>query len=141
MSIGGLTRKQANAIIELLNKEKVESLNPDRKTIRTGDYRIGLSKAIEIIESVVIEKKKPKWIEFHDITEPGTKKLTKTFLVYNKENFEVPIGEIKWYSPFRKYTFFPQPNTAYEATCTQDITDFLNELMEERKTQKQNATT
>jgi hypothetical protein len=129
-----LSFKQAKAIVEFINKEKVDSTKPDRATVRTGDYRIGLTKAIEIIESVIIEKKDPKWIEFHEVDMPNRK--TKVFLVYNKENFEVPIGEIRWYGAFRKYAFYPQPNTVYENVCMKDITNFLEELMDERKAEK-----
>lgn len=132
----GLTRQQAEAIIKFLNKEKVESLKPNRMTVRTGDYRIGLSKAIEIIEDAYDKKRNPKWIQFDEVVIPGRK--TKVFLVYNKENTETPIGEIKWYGAFRKYSFFPQPHTVYESVCMQDITNFLDELMEERRAAKEN---
>lgn len=145
MRTGILTPKQAKAIIDFINQEKAKSLTPPdatfkkaNATVRTGDYRIGLSKAIEVIESVVIEKRKPKWLEFQELEMQPNKK-TKTFLVWNKENDEVPIGEIKWYGPFRKYAFYPQPNTVYEPTCMQDITDFLNDLMDERKAEKDGA--
>jgi hypothetical protein len=73
----------------------------------------------------------PKFIEFQEVVNVNRK--TKVFLVYNKENFETPIGEIKWYGAWRKYSFFPQPNTVYENTCMQDIINFINQLMDEWK--------
>jgi hypothetical protein len=73
-----------------------------------------------------------KWIEFVDVT-PGASK-TMRFMVINKQNHNA-LGEIKWYSAFRKYSFFPLYDTVYESQCLSDITRFLNQLMEERKLQ------
>jgi len=38
------------------------------------------------------------------------------------------LGIIKWYPPFRKYSFFSEPNIVYDAKCLEDITDFIKEL-------------
>lgn len=70
-----------------------------------------------------------KWIEFQECISYGK---TKVFDVVSKESSFV-IGQIKWYSPFRKYSFFPKDGTVYEQTCLNDIADKLKELMEERK--------
>ncbi len=37
-------------IISEIKQKMIDSRNPNNKTKRTGDYRIGLKKAIEIIE-------------------------------------------------------------------------------------------
>jgi hypothetical protein len=34
------------------------------------------------------------------------------------------IGGVRWYAPWRKYCFFPQPNTVYEQLCLREIADF-----------------
>lgn len=38
-------------IISEIKQKMIDSRNPNNKTKRTGDYRIGLKKAIEIIEN------------------------------------------------------------------------------------------
>ena len=38
------------------------------------------------------------------------------------------IGEVKFYPPFRKYSFFPEPNTVYEEQCLKDIRYLLQRL-------------
>jgi hypothetical protein len=73
-----------------------------------------------------------KWIEFIEVGNTGK---TLKFHVQNKEQSLV-LGEIKWYGPFRQYSFFPEPNMVFEKTCLKDITDFIVNLMEERKKQK-----
>lgn len=70
-----------------------------------------------------------KWITF---TEVPTSKKTKTFEINAKEG-GYKLGVVKWYASWRKYSFFPEPNTLFESKCLQDITDFMNGLMEERK--------
>lgn len=87
-----------------------------------------------------MEEFKSKWIKFIDYTEPKKNKSgkivgypkTKTFLIRNKDN-DFVLGIIKWYGPFRQYSFFPEPNTVFEKTCLGDITKFIIALMEERK--------
>lgn len=88
-------------------------------------------------------KKEPKWIEFKDVTDqynPDGKRKTKVFFVYNKE-YGTRLGMISWHGPFRKYSFFPEANMVFEATCLQDIIDFMNGLMEERKFPLKRGTT
>jgi hypothetical protein len=34
------------------------------------------------------------------------------------------LGEVRWYAPWRKYAFFPEPNTLFEPDCLRDIADF-----------------
>lgn len=78
----------------------------------------------------MMEKKEPKWIRFDEMDSHGRK--TKIFHVINKE-YNTYLGKIVWYGGFRKYAFFPEPDIVFESTCLQDITNFLVELMEERK--------
>ena len=63
-----------------------------------------------------------------------TDKLPKTniYMVYNNKNYAT-LGYIKWYGGFRKYCFFPQPDTIFETKCLHHIIAYINKLMEERK--------
>jgi len=55
--------------------------------------------------------------------------------VRNKHTGE-HIGEIRWFGRWRKYCFFPNDNTVYDAKCLTDITNILIELMKEHKEKK-----
>lgn len=46
------------------------------------------------------------------------------------------LGLIKWYGPWRQYCFFPSPNTIFNRGCNTDINDFITQLMDERKSKK-----
>lgn len=72
-----------------------------------------------------------KWIRF---VEMQTKIKTRIFYIENRESGSL-IGEIRWYGPFRKYSFFPAAGTVYEKNCLDDITNALRLLEEERKAQ------
>lgn len=77
-----------------------------------------------------------KWIRFVEFGNTGK---TKLFNVQNKEEKDgitQCIGIIKWYGPFRQYSFFPNPNTVYERQCLLDITKFIHHLMLQRKLTK-----
>ena len=74
-----------------------------------------------------------EYIEFKEI--PSNKK-TNTYQVLSKEGAGV-LGEIKWYAPWRKYSFFPATNTLYETKCLTDIIEFINKIMQDRKIQKE----
>lgn len=75
-----------------------------------------------------------KWLRF---SYEGTTGKTEWYHIYSKEG-DHNLGTIKWYSSWRKYAFFPNPNCVFEKTCMQDITDFLTQLMNERKNSKAN---
>lgn len=73
-------------------------------------------------------RKMGKWIKFE---------LTKSFGVTKawevSTNKEVSIGHIKWYSPWRKYCFFPIGGTVYALSCLRDIAYFMEREMIKRK--------
>jgi hypothetical protein len=73
-----------------------------------------------------------KWITFEEV--PSNKK-TKTFNITAKEGSD-HLGVVKWFASWRKYAFFPAPNTLYEPECLSDIAEFLKGLMQERKESK-----
>ena len=70
-----------------------------------------------------------KWVDFVEINVEGNK--TKTFKVTTKDGYR--IAEIKWYSPWRQYCFFPEGNALFNIDCMRDISEFITQLMEERK--------
>ena len=44
------------------------------------------------------------------------------------------LGQIKWFSRWRKYVFEPSVNTIYEETCMRDISQFIEEETKSQKT-------
>jgi hypothetical protein len=62
-----------------------------------------------------------KWIRFEEIAPPSTK--TKRWAVMPKDGSE-RIGSVSWYAPWRKYCFFPRPETVYEQDCLRDLARF-----------------
>lgn len=61
------------------------------------------------------------YIQFHYA---GATKSGKTHK-WNVKNGETDLGEIKWFSRWRKYAFFPVASTVYEETCLSEIASFL----------------
>jgi hypothetical protein len=57
---------------------------------------------------------------------------TKVIDVINIHHNEF-IGEIKWFSRWRQYCFFPVPETIWNKTCLEEVNSVITELMEERK--------
>jgi hypothetical protein len=39
------------------------------------------------------------------------------------------LGQVKWYSPWRQYCYFPTVQAVYSAGCLKDIEDFIKKLM------------
>lgn len=37
------------------------------------------------------------------------------------------LGVVLWFPRWRKYCFHPDPNTVFEETCLQDITEFITQ--------------
>lgn len=78
-----------------------------------------------------------KWIFFGKLPRKPKMK-TDVYTVHNKES-GVQVGVVKWYGPFRQYSFFPDANMVFERQCLLDITKFIHHLMIERKVKKQIA--
>lgn len=79
---------------------------------------------------------KYKWIHFSPLLFTGK---TTVYNCYNTEHGSL-LGQVKWYGGFRKYSFFPEQNIVFETQCLKDIAAFLDKLMLERKTERQNST-
>lgn len=63
------------------------------------------------------------WIEAKLVGDTGK---TKVWDIVSKEG-AVPLGQVKWFGRWRKYAFFPKPDTVYEAYCLADLADFCRE--------------
>lgn len=72
-----------------------------------------------------------KWIDFKEAPKPETRK-TNIYNVWTTGNGFL-LGRVMWYSPWRCYSFFPEPNTVFEKTCLTDIHNFIKSLMDERR--------
>ncbi len=47
------------------------------------------------------------------------------------------LGNIRWFGRWKKYAFFPNPETVYERTCLREIADFCEYITEFHKYQKE----
>ena len=72
---------------------------------------------------------KGKWIRFV-LIKGGDK--TNVWRVVTKDLWD-SLGEIKWFSRWRQYAFFPFAGTIFEKTCLGDIANFMEEKMLARK--------
>lgn len=59
------------------------------------------------------------------------KRRTKIFDIYSVQGLRV--GVVQWFSAWRRYNFFPDPRTSFDAICLREIADFCEKLMQERK--------
>lgn len=77
------------------------------------------------------EWKMTEYIEFKLV-----RKLPKTgvYAVISKSSGK-PLGVIRWYVPWRQYVFVPirVVETVWSSGCLQQLQDFINKLMKERK--------
>jgi len=51
-----------------------------------------------------------------------------------KTNDGFPLGNIRWYSPWRRYVFNPVPNTVFDSGCLTAIVSHIDTAMEARRT-------
>jgi hypothetical protein len=73
-----------------------------------------------------------KYIAFWvDTKQPETKK-TKVVHVVNKHHDET-LGEIRWFSKWRQYCFYPYDETIWNVDCLGSITGVIRGLMLERR--------
>lgn len=77
---------------------------------------------------VVVETSIGKWITVRELAQTGK---TKRFIVKSKEG-DLPLGAIQWFGAWRKYAFYPAPQTVFETRCMRDIIEFIDSLMFKR---------
>jgi len=73
-----------------------------------------------------------KYIKFEKIPKAPNRKTNIYKVITKYDNPEI-LGSIEWFSRWHKYAFFPCQNTVFETICLNDIINFIDELMEERK--------
>jgi hypothetical protein len=76
-----------------------------------------------------------EYMEFVEIRDTGK---TKIFDVRSKSSGD-QLGTIKWYGPWRQYTFHPIHATVFNIDCLSVIVTFIQGLMTERKRAKMAA--
>jgi len=76
-----------------------------------------------------------KWITFQLAEKQNPK--TKVYWVITKEQPYLTLGQIKWFGRWRKYSFFPQPETVFERDCLNDIISFIGDLERRRVLDKE----
>ena len=64
-----------------------------------------------------------------------TKPKTDVFLVFSISSLE-DLGMIKWYAPWRQYCFFPADDCVFSKSCLEDVNNFIQQLVDERKIAK-----
>lgn len=77
-----------------------------------------------------------KYIEIVEVVNVGrTMRRTKTWNVVNVRVQQI-VGQIKWWGAWRKYVFFPYPDTLYDHDCLRLIAAFGENLTKEHYANK-----
>jgi len=50
---------------------------------------------------------------------------TRRFIVENRRRDEI-LGYIRWYGPWRQYTFYPEPLTVWSAGCLAEVQKYIS---------------
>ena len=75
--------------------------------------------------------KESKWLKFNELDVPNRK--TKVFEVRNKSS-DFFLGTVEWWGAWRQYIFKPTAEgTIWSHGCLLDLSNFIKQLMEERK--------
>lgn len=70
------------------------------------------------------------FLKFEEVDD-GKKRKTKLFAVVGLQGL-VLLGEIKWFARWRRYAFNPEADSVFDAACLQEITAFIDGLMQAR---------
>lgn len=70
------------------------------------------------------------YLEFRETPSPSG--ATKIIDVIAKQS-GIQLGVIKWHAPWRKYCYFPNDATLYDANCMSDIVEKIKLEMKARR--------
>lgn len=65
-----------------------------------------------------------KHIRFVEVAQ---KPKTKVWECLNNKSC-LRVGVVKWYGPWRRYCFFPEPESWFDVSCMDDINDFIKQV-------------
>lgn len=72
------------------------------------------------------------WISFK-LNDRRSDRKTDTWEVWSLDEAS-HVGQVRWYSPWRKYCFFPSHETVFEQDCLRFIAEFVEkETVKHRK--------
>lgn len=52
---------------------------------------------------------------------------TRSWAIYTAGDQGTILGEVRWYSAWRRYAFYPHQNTVYERDCLRALADFCDD--------------
>lgn len=74
-----------------------------------------------------------KYLNFQDLGKCDSYKAkTRIFSVISRITYR-PLGAVKWYSGWRKYTYHPFAGIILDSSCMRDISEFCDLKTEEQK--------
>lgn len=76
---------------------------------------------------------KNDYLHFEELSNPHGK--TKIFEVSSVQNKQV-LGIVKWWSHWRKYTFWPGPGIIFDPNCLRCIADIMEIETKKQKQEK-----
>ena len=53
--------------------------------------------------------------------------------IYEIKNGTQALGAIKWWARWRRYCFFPNAGSVWDAACLKEVQYFIDDLMDKRK--------
>ena len=68
--------------------------------------------------------------DFAGLSESGK---TELWTVFPKDDMTEYLGTVQWFARWRKYAFYPNPETVYEETCMEDISTFIKMLTKKHR--------
>jgi Tat protein secretion system quality control protein TatD with DNase activity len=77
----------------------------------------------------VVNVKQTEYLKYTKKTKEGRK----TYIIDVRSTAGDYLGVISWFSHWRRYVFHPVTGTIYDAVCLIDISQYINDLMRERK--------
>lgn len=74
-----------------------------------------------------------KWLEFVDRGKSDSGKTNIWAIYSSKTDDPILLGEVRWYSAWRKYAFYPETLTVFEEECLRDISFFVEQTTREHR--------
>ncbi len=75
------------------------------------------------------------WVSDYVVYFPQTtdRRKTSRWLIRSVHGAGFCLGHVSWYSPWRRYGFYPSTLTVYDPACLRDIADFCEGRTKDHK--------
>lgn len=116
-------------IASAVERLKDPKLDDKLKAFVAGEIAAALSEVAEMVDRATA----PSFLEFVEVD--SGQRVTRIWRVQSAYTHR-PLGEVRWYAPWRRYCLYPRDDTVWSPACLGEVKLFCEDQTQARKEER-----